>query len=82
MFSLAAADEAVIFEIELVEIYSALDSPYFWASLGVLVLCPARGLAQTFSAIARVGATGSWVMLARDALRDGWDAAGSSAVAA
>jgi len=31
-------DEAVIFEIELLEIYSPFDSPYFWASLGALVL--------------------------------------------
>jgi predicted unusual protein kinase regulating ubiquinone biosynthesis (AarF/ABC1/UbiB family) len=51
-------------------------------SLAAEDLWPARGIAQTFSAIARVGATGSWVTLARDALRDGWDAAGSSAVAA
>jgi predicted unusual protein kinase regulating ubiquinone biosynthesis (AarF/ABC1/UbiB family) len=35
-------------------------------------LWPARGLAQTFSAIARVGATGAWLALTRDALRDGW----------
>jgi predicted unusual protein kinase regulating ubiquinone biosynthesis (AarF/ABC1/UbiB family) len=37
-------------------------------------LWPSRGLAQTFAAIARVGATGSWLTLARDALRGGWDA--------
>ena len=36
-------------------------------------LWPARGIAQTFSTIARVGATGSWLAWARDALRDGWD---------
>jgi predicted unusual protein kinase regulating ubiquinone biosynthesis (AarF/ABC1/UbiB family) len=35
-------------------------------------LWPARGAAQTFSAIARVGATGAWVELTRAALRDGW----------
>jgi hypothetical protein len=35
-------------------------------------LWPARGLGQTFSAIARVGATGAWVELVRGALRDGW----------
>ncbi len=35
-------------------------------------LWPVRGMAQTFSAVARVGATGSWLTLARDALRDGW----------
>jgi predicted unusual protein kinase regulating ubiquinone biosynthesis (AarF/ABC1/UbiB family) len=33
---------------------------------------PARGIAQTFSTIARVGATGPWMTLARDSLRDGW----------
>lgn len=36
-------------------------------------LWPARGIAQTFSTVARVGATAPWLMLARDALRDGWD---------
>jgi hypothetical protein len=35
-------------------------------------LWPARGVAQTFSAIARIGATGPWLELARAALRDGW----------
>ena len=35
---------------------------------------PARGLGQLFGSIARVGATGAWVELARAALRDGWDA--------
>lgn len=35
-------------------------------------LWPARGVAQTFSAVARVGATGPWLSLAREALRDGW----------
>lgn len=37
-------------------------------------LWPARGLAQMFSTIARVGATGSWLELSRTTLRDGWDA--------
>ncbi len=36
-------------------------------------LWPMRGIAQTFSTVARVGATGPWLTLARDALRDGWD---------
>jgi predicted unusual protein kinase regulating ubiquinone biosynthesis (AarF/ABC1/UbiB family) len=35
-------------------------------------LWPARGMAQTFSAIARAGATGAWFSLVRDALREGW----------
>ena len=35
-------------------------------------LWPARGIAQTFSTVARIGATGEWLTLARTALRDGW----------
>jgi hypothetical protein len=35
-------------------------------------LWPARGAAQLFGVIARVGATGDWVALAREALREGW----------
>ena len=35
-------------------------------------LWPARGLAQLFAVIARVGATGDWVALAREALAHGW----------
>lgn len=38
-------------------------------------LWPARGVAQLFGTIARVGATGDWVELARTSLRDGWAAA-------
>jgi predicted unusual protein kinase regulating ubiquinone biosynthesis (AarF/ABC1/UbiB family) len=38
-------------------------------------LWPARGAAQLFGSIARIGATGDWLELARAALRDGWDAA-------
>ena len=37
-------------------------------------LWPARGVAQLFATIARVGATGDWRALALTALRDGWDA--------
>jgi hypothetical protein len=37
-------------------------------------LWPARGLAQLFATIARVGATGRWRELARATLRDGWEA--------
>ena len=36
-------------------------------------LWPTRGAAQLFGVIARVGATGDWPALARDALADGWD---------
>ena len=35
-------------------------------------LWPARGVAQLFGTIARVGATGVWRDEARNALRDGW----------
>jgi hypothetical protein len=35
-------------------------------------LWPARGVAQLFATIARVGATGPWRDAVRDALRDGW----------
>jgi ABC1 atypical kinase-like domain len=37
-------------------------------------LWPARAVAQLFAVIARTGATGDWLALARGALRDGWDA--------
>jgi predicted unusual protein kinase regulating ubiquinone biosynthesis (AarF/ABC1/UbiB family) len=37
-------------------------------------LWPARGVAQLFGTIARVGATGNWTELARTAIRDGWNA--------
>ncbi len=39
-------------------------------------LWPARGVAQLFGTIARIGATGRWEELIREALRDGWRAAG------
>jgi hypothetical protein len=35
-------------------------------------LWPSRGASQLFGVIARVGATGDWVALAREALREGW----------
>src|SRR5262249_45161601 len=34
---------------------------------------PARGVAQLFGTIARVGAPGPWRELARATVRDGWD---------
>jgi predicted unusual protein kinase regulating ubiquinone biosynthesis (AarF/ABC1/UbiB family) len=37
-------------------------------------LWPARGIAQLFGTVARVGATAPWSELVRAALRDGWDA--------
>lgn len=36
-------------------------------------LWPARGLAQLFGTIARVGATANWTQLTRAAMRDGWN---------
>ncbi|MGZ4174316.1 MAG: AarF/UbiB family protein [Solirubrobacteraceae bacterium] len=36
---------------------------------------PARGMAQLYGTIARVGATGDWLELARAAVREGWDVA-------
>jgi ABC1 atypical kinase-like domain len=38
-------------------------------------LWPARGVAQLFGTIARVGATADWLELIRASLRDGWEAA-------
>jgi hypothetical protein len=35
-------------------------------------LWPSRGASQLFGVIARIGATGDWVALARQALREGW----------
>jgi predicted unusual protein kinase regulating ubiquinone biosynthesis (AarF/ABC1/UbiB family) len=43
-------------------------------ALPPLDLWPARGIAQAFGVVARVGATGDWLALARAAVRDGWDA--------
>jgi hypothetical protein len=37
-------------------------------------LWPARGIAQLFGTVARVGATAPWPELVRAELRDGWDA--------
>lgn len=44
-------------------------------------LWPARGSVQLFATIARVGATGQWLELARAALQDGWAANPDSAIA-
>ena len=56
----------------------ALDGPDAELLLGgglpAQDLWPARGAAQLFSAIARVGASGAWLELTRAALRDGWNA--------
>lgn len=41
-------------------------------ALAPLDLWPARGVAQLFATLARVGASGEWSALARGALRDGW----------
>ncbi|HWF34944.1 MAG TPA: AarF/UbiB family protein [Solirubrobacteraceae bacterium] len=42
------------------------------ASIAPEDLWPARAVAQLFAVIARTGATGDWLELARAALRDGW----------
>ncbi len=68
---IAVRDRAVRYPAEAVELSLA----------GVLPpedLWPARGLAQLFATIARVGATGAWRELIRAALRDGWDQSGSN----
>jgi predicted unusual protein kinase regulating ubiquinone biosynthesis (AarF/ABC1/UbiB family) len=44
----------------------ALPPPDLW---------PARGIAQLFGTIARVGADADWIEIARSAVRDGWEAA-------
>jgi predicted unusual protein kinase regulating ubiquinone biosynthesis (AarF/ABC1/UbiB family) len=44
-------------------------------SLAPVDLWPARAVAQLFSLIARVGASGDWLELTRAALRTGWDGA-------
>jgi hypothetical protein len=46
------------------------------ASLAPEDLWPARGVAQLFAVIARMGASGDWLGLARAALREGWEAEG------
>jgi predicted unusual protein kinase regulating ubiquinone biosynthesis (AarF/ABC1/UbiB family) len=52
----------------------ALSELILFGGLPPQDLWPARGVAQLFGTIARVGATGNWVELARAAIRDGWSA--------
>jgi ABC1 atypical kinase-like domain len=66
------SEDVVAARDRLLEQPEVLAQLFGAGSLSPEDLWPARGLAQTFSAIARVGATGAWLSLTRDALRDGW----------
>lgn len=46
----------------------------FWLRPAAEDFWPLRGLAQLFGTLARVGATGPWLELARRGLREGWEA--------
>jgi predicted unusual protein kinase regulating ubiquinone biosynthesis (AarF/ABC1/UbiB family) len=63
---LAARDRLFDHPRELVELIQA-------GSLPPEDMWPARGVAQLFGTIARVGATGPWRELVRTAVHDGWD---------
>jgi predicted unusual protein kinase regulating ubiquinone biosynthesis (AarF/ABC1/UbiB family) len=62
----AARDRALDQPRALIELIGA-------GSLPPEDMWPARGVAQLFGSIARVGATGTWRELLRAAIRDGWD---------
>jgi hypothetical protein len=57
----------------------ALESPepvsrlLFAGALPPQDIWPARGMAQLFGTIARIGARGDWLSLSRAAMREGWD---------
>jgi hypothetical protein len=53
----------------------ALERLAQYGSIAPEDLWPARAVGQLFAVIARLGATGDWLDLARAALNDGWDAA-------
>jgi hypothetical protein len=53
----------------------ALERLAQYGSIAPEDLWPARAVGQLFAVIARLGATGDWLALARAALHDGWDAA-------
>jgi hypothetical protein len=59
----------------------ALESPgpasrlLFAGALPPQDIWPARGMAQLFGTIARIGARGDWLGLSRAAVREGWDVA-------
>jgi hypothetical protein len=56
----------------------ALERLVLKGSIAPEDLWPARAIAQLFAVIARIGATGAWLDLARSALSDGWDAAANA----
>jgi predicted unusual protein kinase regulating ubiquinone biosynthesis (AarF/ABC1/UbiB family) len=58
----------------LLERTDALVRVILAGSLAPEDLWPARAVGQLFGVIARTGASGDWLELARAALRDGWDA--------
>jgi predicted unusual protein kinase regulating ubiquinone biosynthesis (AarF/ABC1/UbiB family) len=58
----------------LLERTDALVRVILAGSLAPEDLWPARAVGQLFAVIARTGASGDWLELARAALRDGWDA--------
>jgi len=68
---------ALVLEPDIV-LFDEPDSVVELILTGVLPpedLWPARGVAQLFGTIARVGATADWLELIRASLRDGWEAA-------
>jgi hypothetical protein len=56
----------------------ALERLAQYGSIAPEDLWPARAVGQLFAVIARMGATGDWLELARAALNDGWDAAANA----
>ncbi|HWF25635.1 MAG TPA: AarF/UbiB family protein [Solirubrobacteraceae bacterium] len=56
----------------------ALERLALTGSIAPEDLWPARAIGQLFAVIARLGATGDWLELARAALNDGWDAAANA----
>ncbi|HWF24750.1 MAG TPA: AarF/UbiB family protein [Solirubrobacteraceae bacterium] len=56
----------------------ALERLAQYGSIAPEDLWPARAVGQLFAVIARLGATGDWLELARAALNDGWDAAANA----
>ena len=62
---LAARDRLIDEPDRIIELilHGAIPPPDLW---------PARGVAQLFGTIARVGATGDWRHLIGTALHDGW----------
>jgi predicted unusual protein kinase regulating ubiquinone biosynthesis (AarF/ABC1/UbiB family) len=68
------SDAVVAARDRLLDREEALGRLLLAGALSPVDLWPARGVAQAFSVIARVGASGSWRELVRGAVRDGWNA--------